>query len=137
MGNQRHDDLFELVLTLEETNTWDEVYDKILGLNGAVFQWEAEAQKEFWGSQCHTEILLVLCRMREAHKPQDTAQRMITVRVPKCVHESMKAEAHAHRTSMNQLCISKLLQPIDDELVPCDTSANHSTRRAKVDVSTS
>jgi len=32
-------------------------------------------------------------------------------------YESLKTEAHDRKTSMNQLCISKLLQVIDAELV--------------------
>ena len=45
---------------------------------------------------------------------------MITVRLPKSLHEALRAEAHEHRTSMNKLCISKLLQFIDNEKVPAE-----------------
>ena len=45
---------------------------------------------------------------------------MITVRLPKSLHESLRTEAHEKRTSMNKLCISKLLQMIDTELIPGD-----------------
>ena len=38
--------------------------------------------------------------------------RVITVRVPASVHEYLRAEAHEKRTSMNKLCITKLLQPV-------------------------
>lgn len=44
--------------------------------------------------------------------------RVITVRLPRSLHEALRAEAHIHQTSMNKLCISKLLQLIDDALVP-------------------
>jgi hypothetical protein len=47
--------------------------------------------------------------------------RVITVRLPKSLHESLRAEAHEKRTSMNKLCISKLLQFIDTDLVPTET----------------
>jgi predicted HicB family RNase H-like nuclease len=36
--------------------------------------------------------------------------RVITVRLPESLHEALKAEANDHNTSMNKLCISKLLQ---------------------------
>jgi hypothetical protein len=42
------------------------------------------------------------------------------VRLPKSLHEALKEEAHVYRTSMNKLCISKLLQFIDNEFVPGD-----------------
>jgi predicted HicB family RNase H-like nuclease len=41
--------------------------------------------------------------------------RTITVRLPRSLHESLREEAHAHQTSMNQLCVAKLNRPIDDE----------------------
>ena len=44
--------------------------------------------------------------------------RVITVRLPKSLHESLRDEAYEHRTSMNKLCISKLLQFIDGQQVP-------------------
>ena len=46
--------------------------------------------------------------------------RVITVRMPKSLHESLRAEAHDRKTSMNKLCISKLLQVVGDELIPCE-----------------
>jgi hypothetical protein len=54
--------------------------------------------------------------------------RVITVRLPKSLHESLKIEAHARNTSLNQLCIAKLnLDLIGDnnvgvvlEIEPCE-----------------
>ena len=34
------------------------------------------------------------------------------------LHEAFRAEAHDHQTSMNKLCISKLLRFVDGDLVP-------------------
>lgn len=39
--------------------------------------------------------------------------RVITVRVPMSLHQSLKDQAAAHGTSMNQLCIAKLLLEIE------------------------
>jgi len=41
--------------------------------------------------------------------------RVITVRLPESLHEALKAEAEDHNTSMNRLCISKLLQVLMDD----------------------
>ena len=46
--------------------------------------------------------------------------RVITVRLPLCVHEALAEEAHRLRTSVNKLGISKLIQAIDPALVPSD-----------------
>ena len=45
--------------------------------------------------------------------PRD-ATVMITVRLANALREKLRTEACLHRTSINRLCISKLLQPIDD-----------------------
>ena len=39
------------------------------------------------------------------------------MRLPKSLHETLQEEAFEHRTSMNKLCISKLLQFIDSDKV--------------------
>ena len=36
------------------------------------------------------------------------------------MHEALKDEAYEHRTSMNKLCIAKLLQFIDSQQVPTE-----------------
>ncbi len=40
--------------------------------------------------------------------------RVITVRLPESLHEALRLEADDHATSINKLCISKLLQVLDD-----------------------
>ena len=49
-------------------------------------------------------------RTRKAGGSKNEATRVITVRLPESLHEALKAEASDHNTSMNKLCISKLLQ---------------------------
>ena len=65
--------------------------------------------------------MLAKLRDRSKHPNEyDEPTRVITVRLPKSLHESLRYEAHERKTSMNQLCISKLLQVIDNKLVPSD-----------------
>ena len=49
-------------------------------------------------------------RTRKAGGSKNEVTRVITVRLPESLHEALKAEASDHSTSMNKLCISKLLQ---------------------------
>jgi predicted HicB family RNase H-like nuclease len=65
----------------------------------------------------YSEIQQMLAKLRERTAGADGREptRVITVRLPKSLHETLKAEAHDRKTSMNQLCISKLLQVIDGE----------------------
>lgn len=102
---------------------WVTFFREVLGLNGVLRRTyrTAEALADFERSETYAEILQMLTRLRErtpvsedAHEPT----RVITVRLPKSLHEALRVEAHEHQTSMNKLCISKLLQFIDTELIP-------------------
>jgi predicted HicB family RNase H-like nuclease len=44
--------------------------------------------------------------------------RIVTVRMPKSLHDALKAEAHERSTSLNQLCIRKLIS----DLPPAEAS---------------
>ncbi len=104
---------------------WVSFFREILGLNGLVRRTypTQEALQDFERTEAYAEIQQMLTKLREreteAGAPQEPT-RVITVRLPKSLHEMLRAEAHEHRTSMNKLCISKLLQFIDTQFVPAD-----------------
>jgi predicted HicB family RNase H-like nuclease len=82
-----------------------------------------------------------LVKLREQKNATDTESeptRVITVRLPKSMHEYLRTEAHDLRTSMNKLCISKLLQVIEQDLIPTErTSAPPRTKPAPQPVASS
>ncbi|MCG2683453.1 MAG: toxin-antitoxin system HicB family antitoxin [Planctomycetales bacterium] len=105
---------------------WVTFYREILGLHGVVRHTfpTREAFAAFEQSEDNKDILQMLAKLRRqgpAALDENEPTRVITVRLPKSLHEALRAEAHDHRTSMNKLCISKLLQFIDGESVPADT----------------
>ena len=104
---------------------WVTFYREVLGPHGIVRQTFStrDMLAAFEQTEAHCEILRMLTKLREqAPTAADTAEptRMITVRLPKSLHEALRDEAYEHRTSMNKLCISKLLQFIDSQQVPTD-----------------
>jgi hypothetical protein len=113
----------EQLLTREPD--WATFYREILGPHGVVRHIfpTRETFAAFERSDVFQEILQMLNRLRE-HGPvaleETEPTRVITVRLPKSLHEALRVEAHEHRTSMNKLCISKLLQFIDAENVPSE-----------------
>ncbi len=124
--SQRRDEVYRLAYSLFSRSPkpdWVTFYKETLGLNGIIRQMypAAEALAEFEQSETYAEILRMLTRLRERPASDTDVQeptRVITVRLPCSVHEALREEAHEHRTSMNQLCISKLLQFIENELIP-------------------
>ena len=102
---------------------WVTFYREILGINGIVRKDYPEPQSlaEFEKTDEYCDIQQMVAKLRERGRPQIGDQeptRVITVRMPKSLHESLRVEAHDRHTSMNKLCISKLLQMIDQGLVP-------------------
>ena len=104
---------------------WVTFYREIFGVRGIIRRIfpTREALTGFEATEVYQEVLQMLTKLRGRGplptNPEEPT-RVITVRLPKSLHEALQAEAHDHRTSMNKLCISKLLQFIDDERVPAE-----------------
>jgi len=102
---------------------WVTFFREVLGLEGIVYQayQEPERRAQFEQSREYTEIQQMLAKLRD-RKNADASSleptRVITVRMPQSLHEALKAEAYERHTSMNKLCITKLLQKVCSEVVP-------------------
>lgn len=104
---------------------WVTFYREVLGVDGIINQLfpDREQNLRFQQTDDYAEIQKMLAKLREKNRGQkqpDEATRVITVRLPQSLHEALRHEAHNHKTSMNKLCISKLLQMIAGDLVPSD-----------------
>jgi predicted HicB family RNase H-like nuclease len=102
---------------------WVTFFREILGVEGIVRKLfrTAEELSEFEQSAEYAELQQMVARLRAGNGDAQNGReptRVITVRLPKSLHESLRDEAHQRNTSMNKLCISKLLQIVDDELIP-------------------
>ena len=101
---------------------WVAFFREVLGVDGLIRRLFATPEElaAFEKTDEYAEIQQMLAKLRERTSNGGDGKeptRVITVRLPKSLHESLRAEAHDRKTSMNQLCISKLLQMIDGELV--------------------
>jgi len=106
---------------------WVTFYREILGMHGIVRQMypDLEALAAFEQTEAYGEIQRMLTQLRRRGPVAPSEEEptcVVTVRLPKSLHEALRAEAYDHRTSMNKLCISKLLQFIDNEMVPADVA---------------
>ena len=104
---------------------WVTFYREVMGIEGIirrVFPNQADLL-QFEQSREYSDIQQMVAKLRErSGEPAENREptRVITVRLPKSLHESLRTEAHERKTSMNKLCISKLLQMVDSELIPSD-----------------
>lgn len=109
----------------EQSPDWVTFFRAVLGVEGVVretFSTPAD-MAAFEHSPEYAELQQMVARLRGRNGDASSSKeptRVITVRLPQSLHESLRLEAHERRTSMNKLCISKLLQLIDNQLVPVE-----------------
>ncbi len=102
---------------------WMRFYREVMGLHGLVrraFR-TTEAMAEFEQTEAYREIHRMLTELRKQPLPEGREEeetKVITIRIPQSMHEALRIEAYEYRTSMNKLCISKLVQFIDTDHVP-------------------
>jgi predicted HicB family RNase H-like nuclease len=119
---------------------WVVFHREILGLEGVATKAFANPDEmaSFKRTPEYAEIQQMLSRLRERSPAVPQSEngleptRVITVRLPKSLHESLRAEAHERRTSMNKLCISKLLQVVDEQMEPSETSESEMAEGAEM-----
>jgi len=99
---------------------WVVFFREVLGIDGIVRRTfrTATDMRAFECSPEYARIreLLADLRQRPAEPPADReVQRVVTVRMPRVLHESLKSEADELRVSINTLCIAKLMKLLTDE----------------------
>lgn len=100
--------------------SWITFFREILGVDGAVnrlFE-SRDALRDFEASEEYSRIQQMLTQLRDSdNAPEESreATKVITVRLPSSLHESLRAEARNRNTSMNKLCIAKLLSALEEE----------------------
>jgi HicB family len=99
---------------------WLDFFKEILGADGLVRKLfpSPDERLAYEGSTTRLKIDGMLCRLREQAleaAPDKEPTRVITVRLPKSLHASLISEADERRTSLNKLCIGKLLQVLEGQ----------------------
>ena len=110
---------------------WLTYFREVLGVDGIVRQL-FPTQSQYLAFEATPEFaeierqLFKLKAERRNPSPKVEPTRVITVRLPESLHEALRAEALDHQTSINKLCIAKLLQAISEEVAP--PARRHDTR---------
>jgi len=103
--------------------SWPGYYGAIFGPAGALRRdLDPRDLAAFEASRACGQILGMLARVREK-RPGDQPIQVITIRVPRVLHETLKLEVAELGlvgvwSSLNQLCLSKLIRPIPLAQVP-------------------
>lgn len=139
---EKYQEVLEFAETRYRQNPdWVTFFREVLGVDGAARKTfpTFDELTSFEQSEEFDKIQKLLVKLREKRPSADTESeptRVITVRLPKSMHESLRTEAHDLRTSMNKLCISKLLQVIGEEMIPNERAGGGSTNSTSSSSST-
>lgn len=105
------------------TGSWVTFYREMLGVDGVVRKLfpSSEQMRQFEQSGEFAELQEMVAALRSQDNSKGDAaepERMITIRLPKSIHDSLRIEADELNLSINKLCISKLLQRIESRFIP-------------------
>ncbi len=103
--------------------TWVCFYRELMGGSGLINVLFADFTDygAFLRTEQYHQIQMMLTALRSRDLPENDPndpQRMITVRLPKSLHEAMCDEAGRLNISVNRLCISRMLQLLDPKMIP-------------------
>jgi predicted HicB family RNase H-like nuclease len=121
--DQRREAVTQALKLSRAARDWEIFFKQVMGVDGLIYQLfpTAELRRQFETTSEYVEIQHILAEMRsrpqKRNLPDREKAKMITVRLPESLHTALIQEADELNTSMNKLCISKLLQIIDKELV--------------------
>ncbi len=113
--------------------TWTAFYRETLGGTGiarSLFN-DVDEAREYERSEEHFKVLEMLTVLRSRDLPENDPhepQRMITVRIPKSLHDAICDEANELAVSVNKLCISRLLQKVDPAMIPSSSQKRRGRR---------
>ncbi len=113
--------------------TWTAFYRETIGGGGvarALFV-DSDEAREYECSDEHSKVLEMLTVLRSRDLPENDPheqQRMITVRIPKSLHDAICDEANELSVSVNKLCISRLLQKVDPAMIPSSSQKRRGRR---------
>jgi len=112
--------------------TWTAFYRETLGGGGvARAMFMGDESREYECSDEHSKVLEMLTVLRSRDLPENDPheqQRMITVRIPKSLHDAICDEANELAVSVNKLCISRLLQKVDQSMIPSSSQKRRGRR---------
>jgi predicted HicB family RNase H-like nuclease len=99
---------------------WVVFFREVLGVEGIVRRTfsDPEALMRFECSPQYARIREMLDGLRARQsgpQAERESQRVVTVRMPKSLHETLKNEAERMKVSVNSLCISKLMKLLDEQ----------------------
>ncbi len=106
-----------------QTGSWVVFYREMMSVGGVVDQVfpDPEDRRDFETTAEFAELLEMLTSLRSVDQSKVNAfepSRVITIRMPRSLHNSIVREAAELELSINKFCLTKLLQPAAKRFTP-------------------
>lgn len=116
-----------------KTSSWVVFYRWMLSPGGVASQlYPTPAERRYFETtDAFANLLELVTSLRSTDTSKNTAhepERVITVRMPRSVHEAILAEAETLELGVNKFCITKLLQPPNKRYTPLETGNRRGRR---------
>ncbi len=103
--------------------TWAAFYRAVMGKEGVIWTVlpDTDSRAEFETSANYGQILEMLTALRSRDLPENDPtepQRMVTIRMPKSLYDVLCDESNQLKISVNKLCISRITQRLDPDVIP-------------------
>jgi predicted HicB family RNase H-like nuclease len=137
--SQRVQEAFRVANELWRTSPdWMTFFRETLGVGGVAQRLfpNQEEMEAFRATGEYSQIQQMVAQLRQRPAASNNGKeetKVITVRMPASLHEALAEEANQRRTSVNKLCIIKLLRAVDDDMLPMRASKNDSQAAEQVE----
>ena len=106
-----------------QTGSWVVFFREMFGPKGIVRTLfpEITEREKFQSTEPYRQLQEMLAAVRSQDTSKGDAnepERMITIRLPKSLHEALTEESGEVNLSINKLCITKLVQSVESRFVP-------------------
>jgi len=111
---------------------WITVFREIFGPSGIAREYfpTTEEMEQFEKTLEFRAVRQFIGQLREqsGDASERVPTRMITVRIPKSLHDSICQEANDLKVSVNKLCVTRMLQRVDRQLIPTSSQKRRGRR---------
>ncbi|MEM0926463.1 MAG: hypothetical protein AAGJ83_10535 [Planctomycetota bacterium] len=106
----------------EESGSWVDFYRRVFGVEGVIRSTLTHPQLRLYqAGPDFVELHERLAHLRSVDTRKLSCEepvQMVTIRLPRSVHDVLVSESHESNTSMQRLATTKLIVPADERFIP-------------------
>lgn len=118
MVEHRTNSILQALFVAKPATTWLDAHEQLFGLTSPYLEFLKTNPtpfivRELLGTKVMTAAARYVSELHARNTVKTNVSQVITVRLPAKMHNSLVCESHRLKTSLNKLCLGKLLMPLD------------------------